>query len=96
MCRYTNCVVTLWYRPPELLLGDRNYGPPIDIWGIGCIMAELFTRWPILRGDSEQEQLLEIIKLCGPITPEVWPNVDKLVLYRSMKLPQNYPRKVRC
>ena len=47
--RYTNRVVTLWYRPPELLLGDRNYGPPIDLWGGGCIMAELWTRSPIMQ-----------------------------------------------
>jgi serine/threonine-protein kinase BUR1 len=33
--RYTNCVVTRWYRPPELLLGARNYGGEIDIWGVG-------------------------------------------------------------
>lgn len=46
---YTNRVVTLWYRPPELLLGTRNYGPAIDIWGAGCIMAELWTRSPILQ-----------------------------------------------
>lgn len=46
---YTNRVVTLWYRPPELLLGARNYGPAIDIWGAGCIMAELWTRTPILQ-----------------------------------------------
>ena len=37
--RYTNRVVTLWYRPPELLLGERNYTPAIDLWGAGCIMA---------------------------------------------------------
>lgn len=42
--KYTNRVVTLWYRPPELLLGERNYGPPIDLWGAGCIMAEMWTR----------------------------------------------------
>lgn len=96
MCRYTNCVVTLWYRPPELLLGDRDYGPPIDIWGVGCIMGELFTRWPILRGDSEQEQLSEITKLCGSITPEVWPNVDKLLLYDLIKISKHHKRKVSC
>lgn len=33
--RYTNCVVTRWYRPPELLLGARRYGGEIDMWGIG-------------------------------------------------------------
>lgn len=42
--RFTNKVVTLWYRPPELLLGARNYGPAIDLWGTGCIMAEMWTR----------------------------------------------------
>lgn len=47
--RYTNRVVTLWYRPPELLLGERNYGPSVDVWGAGCIMAELWTRTPILQ-----------------------------------------------
>ena len=48
--KYTNRVVTLWYRPPELLLGERNYGPPVDLWGAGCIMAELWTRTPIMQG----------------------------------------------
>ena len=49
MFRYTNRVVTLWYRPPELLLGERNYGPAVDMWGAGCIMAEMWTRVPILQ-----------------------------------------------
>jgi cyclin-dependent kinase 9 len=48
--RYTNRVVTLWYRPPELLLGERCYNRAIDMWGGGCIMAELWTREPILKG----------------------------------------------
>lgn len=47
--KYTNRVVTLWYRPPELLLGERNYSPAIDIWGAGCIMAEMWTRSPIMQ-----------------------------------------------
>jgi cyclin-dependent kinase 9 len=47
--RYTNRVVTLWYRPPELLLGERNYGPGIDLWGAGCIMAEMWVRSPIMQ-----------------------------------------------
>ncbi|KAH0561366.1 hypothetical protein KQX54_016357 [Cotesia glomerata] len=47
--RYTNRVVTLWYRLPELLLGDRNYGPPIDLWGMECIMAEMWTKSPIMQ-----------------------------------------------
>ncbi|XP_073727594.1 cyclin-dependent kinase 9 isoform X3 [Misgurnus anguillicaudatus] len=75
--RYTNRVVTLWYRPPELLLGERDYGPPIDLWGGGCIMAEMWTRSPIMQGNTEQHQLTLISQLCGSITPEVWPDVDK-------------------
>jgi len=55
--RYTNRVVTLWYRPPELLLGERNYGPAVDMWGAGCIMAEMWTRSPIMQGNTEQHQL---------------------------------------
>ncbi|KAG8554575.1 hypothetical protein GDO81_003835 [Engystomops pustulosus] len=69
--RYTNRVVTLWYRPPELLLGERIYGPPIDLWGAGCIMAEMWTRSPIMQGNTEQHQLTLISQLCGSITPEV-------------------------
>lgn len=93
--RYTNRVVTLWYRPPELLLGERNYGPPIDLWGGGCIMAELWTRTPIMQGNSEQHQLTLISHLCGSITAEVWPGVEKLDLFNKMVLPANQKRRVK-
>ncbi|XP_051537108.1 cyclin-dependent kinase 9-like [Myxocyprinus asiaticus] len=94
--RYTNRVVTLWYRPPELLLGERDYGPPIDLWGGGCIMAEMWTRSPIMQGNTEQHQLTLISQLCGSITPEVWPEVDKKYeLYQKMELPKGQKRKVK-
>ncbi|KAL5233948.1 hypothetical protein ACI65C_001358 [Semiaphis heraclei] len=93
--RYTNRVVTLWYRPPELLLGDRNYGPPVDLWGVGCIMAEMWTRRPIMQGSSEQQQLALISKLCGSITPEVWPKVESLELYNKLELVKGQKRKVK-
>ncbi|CAH2000236.1 unnamed protein product [Acanthoscelides obtectus] len=93
--RFTNRVVTLWYRPPELLLGERNYGPPVDLWGAGCIMAEMWTRSPIMQGNSEQQQLTLISQLCGSITPKVWPGVENLELYKKMELPQNQKRKVK-
>ncbi|XP_071529879.1 cyclin-dependent kinase 9-like isoform X2 [Panulirus ornatus] len=92
--RYTNRVVTLWYRPPELLLGERNYGPPVDMWGAGCIMAEMWTRTPILQGSTEQHQLALITKLCGSITPEVWPNVENYELYIKMDLVKGQQRRV--
>jgi cyclin-dependent kinase 9 len=93
--RYTNRVVTLWYRPPELLLGERNYGPPVDLWGAGCIMAEMWTRSPIMQGGSEQNQAILISQLCGSISPEVWPAVDKLDLYNKLDLPKGQKRKVK-
>ncbi|XP_055956608.1 cyclin-dependent kinase 9-like isoform X2 [Patella vulgata] len=93
--RYTNRVVTLWYRPPELLLGERNYGPAIDLWGAGCIMAEMWTRSPIMQGNTEQHQLQLISQLCGSITSDVWPGVDKLDLYEKLELPKGQKRKVK-
>jgi cyclin-dependent kinase 9 len=49
----------------ELLLGARDYGPVIDLWGSGCIMAEMWTRTPIMQGKTEQHQLQLITQLCG-------------------------------
>ncbi|MCL4142319.1 UNVERIFIED_CONTAM: hypothetical protein GTU68_043688, partial [Idotea baltica] len=91
---YTNRVVTLWYRPPELLLGERNYGPPVDMWGAGCIMAEMWTRTPILQGSSETHQLQLITKLCGSITPDVWPNVETLSKFNKIELVKGQTRRV--
>lgn len=84
----------MWYRAPELLLGEIDYGPAVDIWAAGCIMAELWTRFPIMRGTSEHSQLVLICKLCGSITPEVWPDVVKYNLYKKIMLPNNYTRCV--
>ncbi|GIY46626.1 cyclin-dependent kinase 9 [Caerostris extrusa] len=92
---YTNKVVTLWYRPPELLLGDRNYGPPVDLWGAGCIMAEMWTRSPIMQGKAEQEQLILISLLCGGIRPESYPGCEKLELYNKLIVPKYQKRKVK-
>lgn len=46
---YTNKVITLWYRPPELLLGEERYGPAVDVWSMGCILGELFLKHPIFQ-----------------------------------------------
>lgn len=62
---YTGTVVTRWYRPPELLAGNRFYGPEIDLWGVGCILAEMFVRRPLFTGESEVHQLQLIAQLCG-------------------------------
>ncbi|KAH1046473.1 hypothetical protein J1N35_037257 [Gossypium stocksii] len=68
----TSRVVTLWYRPPELLLGATDYGVSVDLWSAGCILAELLAGRPIMPGRTEVEQLHKIFKLCGSPSDEYW------------------------
>ncbi|KAL3537905.1 hypothetical protein ACH5RR_001271 [Cinchona calisaya] len=68
----TSRVVTLWYRPPELLLGATDYNVGIDLWSAGCILAELLAGKPIMPGRTEVEQLHKIYKLCGSPSDEYW------------------------
>lgn len=68
----TSRVVTLWYRPPELLMGSTSYGVSVDLWSVGCVFAELFLKKPILKGRTEVEQLHKIFKLCGSPPEEYW------------------------
>jgi len=75
---YTNMVVTRWYRPPELLLGETRYTCAIDMWGLGCILGEILQRVPILRGESESDQLEKIWDLCGTPNEEIWPGFRNL------------------
>ncbi|KAI8871524.1 Pkinase-domain-containing protein [Ramicandelaber brevisporus] len=69
----TQCVVTRWYRPPELFMGARTYTGAIDMWGVGCVFGEMLTRRPILQGESEIKQAFKIFDLCGMPTNTVWP-----------------------
>ena len=78
---YTNRVITLWYRPPELLLGATQYGPAIDLWSAGCIFAELLLKKPILPGKNEFEQIDLIFKLLGTPDESSWPACKKLQYY---------------
>ena len=64
------------------------------MWGAGCIMAELWTRSPIMQGNTEQHQVALISQLCGTIDTNVWPNADKLELFKKLNLPQGQKRKV--
>ncbi|EOA13122.1 hypothetical protein CARUB_v10026141mg [Capsella rubella] len=68
----TSRVVTLWYRPPELLLGAINYGTGVDLWSAGCILAELLAGKPVMPGRTEVEQLHKIFKLCGSPSESYW------------------------
>ncbi|THH01677.1 hypothetical protein EW026_g1065 [Hermanssonia centrifuga] len=82
---YTNRVITLWYRPPELLFGTTVYGPEVDMWSAGCIMLELFTKKPVFQGNDEIHQLDVIYKIIGTPTPERWPEVTSLPWYELVK-----------
>lgn len=75
---YTALVVTRWYRPPELLLGERKYTTAVDMWGVGCVYAELFTKKPILVGSSDSNQAQIIFDLVGPPNRENWPDASLL------------------
>ena len=70
---YTNQVVTRWYRAPELLYGARRYGTGVDLWAIGCILAELLLRVPLLPGETDLDQLDKMTQAFGTPTEEIWP-----------------------
>eukprot|EP01018_Ginkgo_biloba_P010194 Gb_13850 [translate_table: standard] len=83
---YTVQVMTLWYRAPEILLGDTTYSTAIDMWSIGCIFAEMKNLRPPFQGQSQIEQLLCIFRQLGTPNEHVWPGVT------SMKNWHEYPQ----
>lgn len=92
---YTNKVITLWYRPPELLLGEERYGPSIDVWSCGCILGELFLKKPLFQANAELAQLDTISRVCGSPIPAVWPSVIKLPLFNTLKVKKVHRRRLR-
>lgn len=79
MKKLTNGVVTRWYRPIELLLGAKEYSTKIDMWSVGCIIAEMFRRDGLLKGgDSEASQINLIFKTCGHPNVNDWPDIKRL------------------
>ncbi|XP_018111794.1 cyclin-dependent kinase 10 L homeolog isoform X1 [Xenopus laevis] len=85
-------VVTLWYRAPELLLGSTTQTTAIDMWAVGCILAELLAHKPLLPGSSEIQQIDLIIQLLGTPNENIWPGFSKLPLvgqYTVRKQPYN-------
>eukprot|EP00820_Chromera_velia_P016482 Cvel_6269.t2-p1 / transcript=Cvel_6269.t2 / gene=Cvel_6269 / organism=Chromera_velia_CCMP2878 / gene_product=Cyclin-dependent kinase C-2, putative / transcript_product=Cyclin-dependent kinase C-2, putative / location=Cvel_scaffold304:16767-18005(+) / protein_length=413 / sequence_SO=supercontig / SO=protein_coding / is_pseudo=false len=106
---YTNKVITLWYRPPELLLGSTQYGPAIDIWSAGCIMGEILMGGALFCTDTEMKVLDRIFNLRGfpvstpseapPPLPDgtpacpVWPGVESLPLWKEAQKLPSAKRK---
>lgn len=83
MQEFTNKVITLWYRPPEILLGATKYGPQVDVWSAGCILAELLLGKPLFTGKTEMDQLHLIFELLGTPTPQTWDGLNDLKLLRT-------------
>ncbi|CAG8704630.1 7317_t:CDS:2, partial [Racocetra persica] len=94
----THEVVTLWYRPPELLLGARCYSTSVDMWSVGCIFAEMMSSYALFRGDSEIDQLFKIFGILGTPDEHLWPGVHQLPnfkiifpIWRRYPLDQIFP-----
>merc|ERR1712071_67167 len=67
---------------PMKLLRSSRYSCPIDVWSIGCIMAEMVTKKPLFQGDSEIDQLYRIFRVLKTPTEEMWPGVSKMPDYK--------------
>lgn len=74
----THEIETLWYRAPEVLLGQKQYSLGVDTWAVGCIFAELIEKKALFNGDSEIDQIFKIFQFHGTPTPHEWPNIYKL------------------
>jgi cyclin-dependent kinase 8/11 len=89
-------VVTIWYRAPELILGARHYGRPIDVWAIGCVLAELAGLRPLFKGEEakadpkrgapfQRDQMAKIVDVLGSVNEADWPGVLDMPEYMAMK-----------
>ncbi|CAJ0602878.1 unnamed protein product [Cylicocyclus nassatus] len=71
---YEENVATRHYRAPELLFGCRTYTPSVDIWAVGCILAELINSSAIFSGNSDLEQITRIFSIMGTPSEQTWPS----------------------
>lgn len=89
---YSNEVVTLWYRPPDVLLGSTDYADNIDMWGVGCIFCEMICGRPVFPGSNAEEELLLIWKTLGTPTEATWPGISKNKDFISVGYPYYDPQ----
>jgi len=85
---YTEYVSTRWYRAPEVLMRSRNYSAPVDVWAVGCIMAELYTLTPLFPGSSELDEIFKICQVLGVPTKEEWTEGYQLGSKFNFRWPQ--------
>lgn len=84
---YSHEVVTLWYRPPDVLLGSTEYSTPIDIWAVGCIFYEMACGRPLFAGTKVDEELYLIFKCLGTPTEQTLPGVTTNPDFQALRLP---------
>ncbi|NXL37259.1 CDK15 kinase, partial [Glaucidium brasilianum] len=93
---YSSEVVTLWYRPPDVLLGATDYSSDLDIWSAGCIFVEMIQGQPIFAGTSgTHEQLVKIWAVLGVPTEDTWPGLSKLPNYNPELVASRRPQRLR-
>ncbi|UYI26335.1 cell division protein kinase [Encephalitozoon cuniculi] len=85
----TNLVVTLWYRPIEILLGSETYDESIDMWSVGCVVGEMLRGEPILAGEGEMDQLDRIFRLLGYPTDADFEGLD-LPHFKNIRRPSTF------
>ncbi|XP_037078095.1 cyclin-dependent kinase 14-like isoform X2 [Pollicipes pollicipes] len=92
---YSHEVVTLWYRPPDVLLGSTDYTTSLDMWGVGCIFLEMISGVPCFPGVRDvADQLDKIFRVTGTPDPRSWPALLSLPHYRPERLAQHRPRRL--
>nr|XP_046263643.1 serine/threonine-protein kinase MAK-like isoform X2 [Scatophagus argus]XP_046263644.1 serine/threonine-protein kinase MAK-like isoform X2 [Scatophagus argus]XP_046263645.1 serine/threonine-protein kinase MAK-like isoform X2 [Scatophagus argus] len=92
---YTDYVSTRWYRAPEVLLRSNSYSSPIDIWAVGCIMAELYTLRPLFPGNSEVDEIFKICQVLGTLKKSNWPEGFNLAASINFRFPKCVPTSLR-
>ncbi|XP_054893291.1 serine/threonine-protein kinase MAK isoform X5 [Poeciliopsis prolifica] len=92
---YTDYVSTRWYRAPEVLLRSSTYSSPIDLWAVGCIMAELYTLRPLFPGNSEVDEIFKICQVLGTVKKMDWPEGYQLASAMNFRFPQCVPTNLK-
>lgn len=83
---YTNRVITIWYRPPELLLGETRYGPAVDVWSAACVYVEMFTKKAVFPGEGgEISQLDKLYTSLGTPTRTDWPEIVDMPWFELLR-----------
>ncbi|XP_058870727.1 serine/threonine-protein kinase MAK-like isoform X3 [Acipenser ruthenus] len=92
---YTDYVSTRWYRAPEVLLRSSVYSSPVDMWAVGCIMAELYTLRPLFPGNSEVDEIFKICQVLGTVKKNDWPEGYQLAGSMNFRFPQCVPTHLK-